>query len=825
MLPIAAVDLRVQKVPNKLLLVALAIRVLIYIAEFIVSVPAAVNTLKDNLLGAIIIGAFFLLLLLVFKNSIGMGDIKLFAVMGLYQGLWGAINSVFFSLMVSGNVYDSYEKDEFTVDMTAPVVNVTYDNNSAKNSNQFKADRTATIQIVEHNFDATKVVAKVMASGTEAISYAEYLAKPDSWTKVEGKADTWQAVIEYTDEAHYTFEISCTDKAGNINSSVDYTGQVAPTAFTLDKSVPTEMDIKIGEKSILGSMDTHAFDTFYGKTVVVKLSANCDISGLESFKYQKVADVSEYAENGAWTDYNAETGITVEPSEKFVIYFRAEDRAGNVKIVRSTGVVVDNQKPVGETNAPEIDILPEEPNANGIHKDDVSVDLNYYKAYRTATVVITEHNFNAERVTITNTATDDGLETTKPTVSGWTTNGDKHTATISYSKDAKYTFDIAMNDKAGNASAEYTEETFFVDATMPSLEITGVADNSANNGDVIPVVTYSDTNYDADKVTITLTGANRKTVELDGAYADIHNGRTFTFKNFAEEKEIDDIYTLTATITDKAGNTTEKTINFSVNRFGSTYAVSEAAEKLNGTYVQKPIDVVVTETNTNELKNIKITLFKNNETIVLTEGTDYKIDVNGGNGNWYHYTYTVFAKNFADDGVYRLTFHSEDAAGNVAENTLDTKDTEISFGVDATKPNIVVANLENGVTYALENMTVNMSISDNLLLSSITVYLDDYNTPYKTWTTEEIESIIAENGEFTFDIAGDSTSAHKVKIVSVDAAGNEQVKEITDFFVTTNIWVRYYNNKGLFFGSIGGVILLAGLIVFLVVWKKKKISK
>ena len=67
----------------------------------------------------------------------------------------------------------------------------------------------------------------------------------------------------------------------------------------------------------------------------------------------------------------------------------------------------------------------------------------------------------------------------------------------------------------------------------------------------------------------------------------------------------------------------------------------------------------------------------------------------------YHYTYMVFAKNFADDGVYRLTFHSEDAAGNVAENTLDTKDAEVGFGVDATKPNIVVENLENGVTYGL----------------------------------------------------------------------------------------------------------------------------
>lgn len=232
---------------------------------------------------------------------------------------------------------------------------------------------------------------------------------------------------------------------------------------------------------------------------------------------------------------------------------------------------------------------------------------NYYKAYRTATVVITEHNFNAERVTITHTATDDGAETTKPTISGWKTDGDKHTATIYYGKDAKYTFDIAVNDKAGNASADYTEETFFVDTTMPTLEITGVADQSANNGDVIPVVSYSDTNYDADKVTITLTGANRKSVELDGSYADIHNGRTFTFKNFAKEQAIDDIYTLTATLTDKAGNTTEKTITFSVNRFGSTYALSEAAEKLNGTYVKEPVDVVITETNADELSNIKIT--------------------------------------------------------------------------------------------------------------------------------------------------------------------------------------------------------------------------
>lgn len=455
---------------------------------------------------------------------------------------------------------------------------------------------------------------------------------------------------------------------------------------------------------------------------------------------------------------------------------------------------------------------------------------NYYKAYRTATVVITEHNFNVDRVTITHTATDDGAKTTKPTISGWTTDGDKHTATISYSKDAKYTFDIAVDDKAGNASADYRKETFFVDTTMPTLEITGVADQSANNGDVIPVVTYSDTNYDAGKVTITLSGANRKGVELDGSYKGIHNGRTFTFKNFAKEKEIDDIYTLTATLTDKAGNTTEKTITFSVNRFGSSYALNKEAEKLNGTYVKEPVDVVITETNADELSNIKITLFKDGETKVLEQGDDYKIEVAGGNGHWYHYTYTVYAKNFDADGVYSLTVESDDKAGNEAKNDQDTKDKAINFGVDNTLPIINIENLKSKTTYALDNMTVTMSVKDNLKLTKVIVELD--GAEYKTWSAEELEEIIKNGGNFSFDIAGDSTDAHNLVVYAVDAAGNGEkvsdtelpanAEEVEDFYVTTNLWVRYYTNKPLFFGSIAGVIVLAGLIVFLVVYKKKK---
>lgn len=956
----------------------------------------------------------------------------------------------------SHNVFDSYKTDEFTIDKVNPTVDVTFSEPAHANDNQYRENREATIKIVEHNFNAKDVVATVTARDPQGtvFDYAAYLGDNANW---QSNGDVHTATVPFETEAHYTFDIQYTDLAGNVFDSFD------AVDFTVDKTAPTAMSITINDVSVVGSMDTFAFDKFYRTAVTVKLSANSDISGVESLQYQKVANISDYQEFGVWTDYNDETGIVVSPSEKFIIYFRAEDRAGNVTIIRSTGIVVDDKQPIGETKAPEIDVIPTKPNNNGLYNEDVNVDLkvvdpkyagsvvsgegyysglnkitytiktadtdaveagvlldvaegktaggvfdadnlisswtgkitvdsnkfnsnhvivevtaidnagnervttndtvdepiridvtkpnidisydnndadsgsffkanrtativiternfkpedvaikitntdgvipnvsgwtetagtgtlddtkwtatisytadgdytfdiaytdladnkmsgvayadgtvaqteftidktiptiavtydnnsamngNYYKADRTATVVVTEHNFNAERVDITLKATDDGKDSTLPTVSGWTSDGDKHTATITYNKDGLYTFDIAVKDKAGNDSADFAEQTFYVDKTAPTLDITGVADRSANSGDIIPVISYSDTNYDDSRVKITLTGAIRKDVALDGSYAEQHNGKVFTFKNFAKEKSIDDIYTLTATLTDKAGNSTEKTIMFSANRFGSTYGFSTATEKFNSTYVQKAEDVVMTETNANELKNIKITLFKNSDTIILKEGENYRIDVKGGNGQWYEYTYTVFAKNFADDGVYRLTFHSEDAAGNIAENTLDTKDKEIGFGVDKTKPNVVITNLENGKTYPLESLTVSMSASDNLLLKSIVVYLDDYNKAYKTWNEKEIADIIAKKGEFTFDVSGDSTGAHKVKVVCTDAAGNEQVEEIADFYVTTNLFVRYYNNKALFFGSIGGVILIAGLAIALVVAKKKK---
>ena len=582
------------------------------------------------------------------------------------------------------------------IDVTAPVIEVSYDNNSLQNGRYFEKARTAVIVVTERNFTGDAVKATI--TNTDG-----YIPNISGWTQISsgggnGDGNRWKATITFDRDGDYGFDITCTDQAGNACKQVNYSGDSACTnEFTIDIIQPT---IKV-----------------------------------------------TYDNNDAM---------------------------------------------------------------NG----------SYYKAARTATITITEHNFSEAGIAVNISATDDGKTVKSPIVSKWVGNGDVHTATIHFTEDAKYTLDISAVDLAGNTSQAFEKHIFYVDQTMPEVMISGVADQSANAGSVRPVITYSDTNIDFDQVTFELVGETRKTVKLLGLSESIHNGAVFTFDDFEKEKEVDDIYTLTAKIADKAGNVSEQQIIFSVNRFGSTYALGQEAEQLNGSYVKKASDITLTETNPNKLKNIKITLFMNSETIVLKEGKDYLLSIDGGNGKWYVYNYTVLAKNFAEDGIYKLIFHSEDEAGNIAENGLDTKNTEINFVVDDTAPSIIFANLESGKTYPEEFIDVILTVHDNLKLSAVTVYLD--GKEYKAWSGEELSQLLSENSEFQFRISDETTAAHEVQVRSVDQAGNEYVETISNFYVTTNLFVRYYNNKPLFFGSLAGGFGLIGLIVVVILKRRKK---
>lgn len=117
---------------------------------------------------------------------------------------------------------------EFTVDQTKPVIKVEYDNNDARNGNFYKASRTATITVTEHNFDSEKVNIDIKAVKSDLQGSESSVSQPSksSWNTA---GDTHTMLIEYSEDADYTFNIKMTDLAENANDDV------AEQKFTVDK--------------------------------------------------------------------------------------------------------------------------------------------------------------------------------------------------------------------------------------------------------------------------------------------------------------------------------------------------------------------------------------------------------------------------------------------------------------------------------------------------------------------------------------------------------------------------------------------------------------
>ena len=118
-------------------------------------------------------------------------------------------------------------KTDFTIDQTTPEVSVRFDNNSAVNGKYFPAGRTATITVVEHNFDKNMVALDVTgASGST------------DWVD---DGDTHTATVSFLNDADCKFAIQVVDKAGNIcdNEAVNYGDSAAPGEFVIDTTAPT----------------------------------------------------------------------------------------------------------------------------------------------------------------------------------------------------------------------------------------------------------------------------------------------------------------------------------------------------------------------------------------------------------------------------------------------------------------------------------------------------------------------------------------------------------------------------------------------------------
>ena len=446
----------------------------------------------------------------------------------------------------------------------------------------------------------------------------------------------------------------------------------------------------------------------------------------------------------------------------------------------------------------------------------------YYKAARTATVTVTEHNFDPSLISIETTGA----------VGGWSDDGDVHTATVTFASDGVHNLAVSGKDKAGNEMAPYKADEFVVDLTAPTVTITGVEDAHAYKDQVMPVISFADeANFDASGTTYTLTGTKNGEVAYDASVSEDALGSTVSYADFASEAAVDDIYTLTAHLTDLAGNEAEAKLTFSVNRFGSTFRVVDAdAYKKNNGYLTRSRGVTVEEINVSgvasEEHGVTVTQGVSTRELVRNESsasTGYTIDegtskAEDSNG-WAVYTYDIAAGNFSTDGRYHVSVHSNDLAENI-NTSSDYYDraagaesaAEVDFILDTTDPVITNLSIHDGDVIDADEYEGTFKVVENIGVSEVKVLVDG----------QEVASKGDAYGNYSFYVKKAAFTDRDLKVCATDLAGRTGEAEAKGFHVTTDIlelhlaWV---------IGGVAAAVAALGGIVFVLAKRKKEESE
>ena len=443
----------------------------------------------------------------------------------------------------------------------------------------------------------------------------------------------------------------------------------------------------------------------------------------------------------------------------------------------------------------------------------------YYNAGRTATITVTEHNFDPSLVSVE----------TNGAVGSWSTNGDVHTLTVSFSADGVYNLAVSGADQAGNAMTPYQADEFVVDTQAPEITFGGVEDATAYNGDVEPTITYADeANFDPNGITYTVTGTKNGTVDYQAFTSSEAQGATVSYANFVREPDVDDIYTINAHMADLAGNEAEGSVTFSVNRFGSTFRVVDAGSYTeNDGYLTERRDVVVEEINVSgvasENHGVTVTEGTNVDELTLNDeaqdtgytiesGTSHAEDSNG----WSVYTYRIAAGNVDRDGRYHVSVQSKDLATNTntSSNYYDreageTAAAEVDFILDTTDPVISNLNISDGATYDADTYEGSFTVVENIGVRDVEVLVDG----------KAVKASDDGFGTYTFEVSSAAFTPRSLEITATDLAGRTGTAAADGFHVTTDIFELHLP------WVIAGVIVVlavAGGAYYLLVVKPKR---
>ncbi|WP_170826634.1 Ig-like domain-containing protein, partial [Alteromonas confluentis] len=684
-----------------------------------------------------------------------------------------------FSADVPADMADGAYTVEATATDAAGNATTATDNNGEIDT----AAPTVTLDPQNTGNDATPTV-----SGTTDLPVGETVSI--TVTDANGDAQTFTATVQPDGsfsadvpadmaDGAYTVDATATDAAGNATTATDNNGEIdtaAPTV-TLDPqntgndATPTvsgTTDLPVGETVSITVTDANGDAQTFTATVQPDGSFSADVpADMADGAYTVEVTASDAVGNTTTaTDINGEID-TVDPTLTLDTQTLGNDATPTVSGTTDL--------PVGET----VSITVTDANGDaqtftatvqpdGSFSTDVPADMadGPYTVDATATdaagnaTTATDNNGEIDTAapTITLDAQATGNDAT-PTVSGTTdlpvgetvsitvtdSNGDAQTFTATVQPDGSfsadvpadmadgvYTVEATATDAAGNATTA-TDNNGEIDTAAPTVTV----DPQNTGNDATPTVSGTTDLPTGETISITVTDANgdaqifTATVQPDGSFsadvpADIAEGA----------------YTVEATATDAAGNTTSTTDNGGV--------LNTAAPSLTLDPQSPDTDTTPTISGSTD----------------LPAGDTVSITVTDANGDAQTFTATVQPDGtFSADvptalaeGAYTVEATATDASGNTATTT------EVGGEVDTTAPTITLDAQTTG-----NDATPTVSGTTDLPVGeTVSITVTDANGDAQTFT-----ATVQPDGTFSADVPADmADGAYTVEATATDAAGN-----------------------------------------------------
>ncbi|WP_320726466.1 Ig-like domain-containing protein [Enterobacter sp. 118C5] len=445
------------------------------------------------------------------------------------------------------------------------------------------------------------------------------------------------SVISALTDGSVTISATITDSAGNSSTQThDVVVNTASVALTVN-TVNGDDVINAAEAGSSLVINGSSAQFASGTQVTVTLNGKTYTATIQN--------------DGSWTTTvpAADVGALADGAS-YQVSVSAQDSAGN-SASATHGISVD-------TTAPVVSIAT-------LSGDDM---LNALEAQQPLTV----HGSSSAEAGQTVTVTLGGKTYTALVGSDGTWTLDVPAADLAILSQGALTVTASVNDKAGNGGQ--TTHTLTVDTVAPTVTISTVADNDiVNNAEQLAGQTIRGTTTaeQGQTVTVSFNGHSyQATVGADGSWSVFVPGRDFLGLS-------DGDYTITASVSDKAGNPGSATHDVTLNGDVPTIAINTFAQDDIVNAAEHGTPLVVSGT-TDAPAGQTVTITLNGKTYAATVQND---------GTWSYTVGSADVTALADGGSYVINAQVSNAIGNSSSDnhtvTVDLTAPSMGISIDS----------------------------------------------------------------------------------------------------------------------------------------------